>query len=620
MANGSLSGVVRQVERLFHQGTATGLAEGQLLERFIARGDDVAFEAIVARHGPTVLRVCRQLLSDPNDVDDAFQATFLVLVRKAGAIHQQDALGGWLYGVAHRVAVRARHQASRSPRFGCQVAQVDDPCRLERSELREAIHEEVSRLPEKYRVPIILCYLEGLSHVEAAERLRWPVGTVRGRMARGRDLLRSRLTRRGVTLSTAAIGWFMASEGRSASVPRSLAESTLRGASRCAHKSSLAGTVSAQAIALTDGVLTAMLWNKLKLAAVALTASFVITAGVGVFAQQGPATKPAPENKRRLAQAPAEKGQPGQTTTTPAARSDGERTKTVEVADPSQAGRSDPRNAAKADEPTRREQMATELSEQQAQVELLEIEVESGKEELRELRKLFRTKDLDMDRPLVNIAARDREILEKQRGADLDRLAERLRDREKRFVVQLQDLAKLKRDAEQLEAGLRERATLGVAQAKSGRVSSRASETGDTGEGGLLTQIEEDRLDLELLKLTVESEHSSLLQAHRTLNQIESGATGLGYGGGPGQPSKEEIEKARQERLRTQSERVETLRKKYLTDKVRLSKAEQELAHLEAKAGTRVRTAETKSETADRLEAVEKKLDRLIEAIDKSKK
>src|SRR5277367_2620402 len=163
---GPFSGaLIHQLERLFQHGTAIGLTEGQLLERFVGCNDEAAFEALIARHGPMVLGVCRQFLRDPNDVDDAFQATFLVLVRKAGTLRRRDLLGNWLYGVAHRVATRSRVLAAkrmaRAPHGqdaierldaddGTTVAIREDPDEPE-PEPSPWLHEEVRRLPEKYR-------------------------------------------------------------------------------------------------------------------------------------------------------------------------------------------------------------------------------------------------------------------------------------------------------------------------------------------------------------------------------------------------------------------------------------------------------------------------------------
>jgi RNA polymerase sigma factor (sigma-70 family) len=188
--------VVRQFQRLLEPGTVAGLTECQVLERFAERGDPVAFEAIVARHGPMVFTVCRQLLRDPNDVDDAFQGTFLIFIKKAGTLRQPDQLGPWLYGVAYRVALRARKRR-RKQELPEDLAGPRIAFPAEDNEQLEALHCEIQRLPEKYRVPIVLCCIEGLSHDEAARRLDWPVGTVHGRLSRARELLRNRFSRRG---------------------------------------------------------------------------------------------------------------------------------------------------------------------------------------------------------------------------------------------------------------------------------------------------------------------------------------------------------------------------------------------------------------------------------------
>ena len=178
--NGTL---IHQLERLFHHGTAIGLTEGELLERFVRGNDEAAFEALIARHGPMVLGVCRQFLRDPNDVDDAFQATFLVLVRRAGTLRRRDLLGNWLYGVAHRVAMRSRalaaRRSARAPAWSRRRSNAWTPPSA--GEWRRALpgldpepgpwlHEEVRRLPEKYRTLVLLCYFEGLTHEQTAAR------------------------------------------------------------------------------------------------------------------------------------------------------------------------------------------------------------------------------------------------------------------------------------------------------------------------------------------------------------------------------------------------------------------------------------------------------------------
>jgi RNA polymerase sigma factor (sigma-70 family) len=286
MVNGQFSAVLRQIHRLLTSGSVAGLSEGQLLERFVARRDEVAFEALVARHGPMVLGVCRRWLRDPNDVEDAFQATFLVLVRKAGTLRRHDLLGNWLYGVAHRVALRARTSAAR--RHAREIDGVEalaspvesDP---DRSEVCGLLQDEVARLPEKYRAPIVLCYLEGLTHEEAAEALRWPVGTVKGRLSRARALLRTRLSRRGLSGPGEAVDDHLR-RGGPAVVPAWLLDSTVRAATTfAAREAAVAGLISAQAAAWAEGVLHAMFLTQLKTVVVVLCAG-IVTTGAGVLA------------------------------------------------------------------------------------------------------------------------------------------------------------------------------------------------------------------------------------------------------------------------------------------------------------------------------------------------
>jgi RNA polymerase sigma factor (sigma-70 family) len=210
------------------------MTDGQLIERFLTRGDQAAFESLVARHGPMVLGVCRQVLGDLHDAEDAFQATFLVLARSAGQIVKREVLGSWLYGVAYRIAVRARVDAAGRHARERPIAEVvavgaDDD--RDRRELQAVLHEEVNRLPEKYRSPIVLCYLEGQTHEEAAEALCWPVGTVKGRLARARALLQTRLGHRGLavpaTFCVAAL-----SQGTAAGVSPALVAVTVETAVR----------------------------------------------------------------------------------------------------------------------------------------------------------------------------------------------------------------------------------------------------------------------------------------------------------------------------------------------------------------------------------------------------
>ena len=208
MAGGPSVAVLRDIQTLFDTGTASGLSDRQLLERFAGRRDasaEAAFEVLVLRHGPMVLRVCHNVLGDATDAQDAFQATFLVLVRRSGSIRRLESLGSWLYGVACRVAARARVDAARrraaERRGALRVVQAVDSSGAgepDRAEFGPVIQEEVRRLPEKYRAVVALCYWQGLTQEQAATQLGCPLGTVRSRLARARDRLHRRLTHRGL--------------------------------------------------------------------------------------------------------------------------------------------------------------------------------------------------------------------------------------------------------------------------------------------------------------------------------------------------------------------------------------------------------------------------------------
>ncbi len=235
-----------------------------------------------------VLGVCRAALDDPHDVEDAFQATFLVLVRKAASLRDRSQLGPWLYGVARKVALRARSEAiRRRSRELREVETGSTPVATLDAELRELqslVREEVDRLPSHDRMAVVFCYLEGLTHEEAAERLGWPVGTVKTRLSRARAKLRDRLGRRGVTLPAV----FASSPPGNLvnGVPPSLIASTTLAASRLAAGQTLtAGIISAQAISLMEGVIDAMFATKLKIAAAALAATCAV-AVPGVMAYQ----------------------------------------------------------------------------------------------------------------------------------------------------------------------------------------------------------------------------------------------------------------------------------------------------------------------------------------------
>jgi RNA polymerase sigma factor (sigma-70 family) len=277
--------LLQNLDLLLNAGPVAGLSDAQLLARFVARhgeSSEIAFAAIVARHGAMVLGVCRHVLRDPHEVSDAFQATFVVLVRRAWSVRVSDSLAPWLYCVAYRVATRARSKLNR--RRGRETDSVDSltapPSRdAERDELLRLLHEELNRLPEKYRAPVVLCHLEGRTHEEAARLLRCPVGTVSGRLSRARDLLRSRLSRRGITAPVGVIPMIQDAAGV---LPDAL------GAAR--------GIVSHRVDHLARGVLTAMRWNTVKTWLVGASAVGLMALGAGYVAGQAPRPK-GPQNK-----------------------------------------------------------------------------------------------------------------------------------------------------------------------------------------------------------------------------------------------------------------------------------------------------------------------------------
>jgi len=278
-----VSGTIRG---LLESGTALGATDGELLGRFVGRRDEAAFAALVERHGPMVLRACRSLLGDDHDALDAFQATFLVLARKGGSLWVRDSLGPWLHRVARRAANRARRDRDRRRAAERRAAEAA-PSRsvaLEpgRDDLAAAVQEEVDRLPERFRVAVVLCELEGLTSAEAAATLGLPVGTVASRLSRGRDRLRDRLRRRGLDPKAGAAPVVL---------PAGLAEATASAAARFLPTTAAPPGVAA---ALAIGVLRAMSRNDVWRAAALALALGASTSGVLALAARGGASEEPP--------------------------------------------------------------------------------------------------------------------------------------------------------------------------------------------------------------------------------------------------------------------------------------------------------------------------------------
>jgi len=244
-------------------------SDGELLESFVSRRDPDAFAALMKRHGPMVLGVCRRVLLNEADAEDAFQATFLVLVRKAASVRPRRMVGNWLYGVAYSTALKARAMSIKRVTKEREAAarQRTDDAGETWEQLHPLLDEELKALPDIYRAAIVLCDLEGKSIKEAAQQLGCPPATVGTRLSRGRSLLARRLARHGLTLSGGAIAMMIAQNATASVVPSGLMNSTVKAATLfAAGQVVCAGVISAKVVALTDGVLKSLLLTKVKLA------------------------------------------------------------------------------------------------------------------------------------------------------------------------------------------------------------------------------------------------------------------------------------------------------------------------------------------------------------------
>jgi RNA polymerase sigma-70 factor (ECF subfamily) len=297
MAHSQLTGVLRHLRRAAAPHDR-GMTDRQLLERFLATREEAAFEALLRRHGPMVLGICRRVLRSLHAAEDAFQATFIVLICKASSVASRESVGSWLYGVAYRTAQKARVSAARRRTKEQQMArpealpETDDGWEA----LRPLLDAELGRLPDKYREPVVLCDLQGLTRKEAARRLGCPEGTVSGRLSRARALLAKRLARHGVALTGGAVALALAQGAASACVPAPLMGSTVRAAALVAAGHAVAGALSGPAAALTEGVLQTMSLSKVKLTLAVVAAVGLLVAGWGVY--QGHAAPPQPEGTK----------------------------------------------------------------------------------------------------------------------------------------------------------------------------------------------------------------------------------------------------------------------------------------------------------------------------------
>jgi RNA polymerase sigma factor (sigma-70 family) len=290
MPVGRMNAVLRNLHAAAFAHGAGGVTDEHLLQRYVADRDEVAFEGLLRRHGPMVLGVCRRVLRNDADAEDAFQATFLVLVRKAAAVRPRGLVGNWLYGVAYRTSMKARamnaKRRSKEKSAGRPARATDlAPC-----DLQAVIDQEVSRLPDKYRATLVLCDIEGKTRAEAARQIGCPDGTVATRLVKARTLLARSLTRRGVTLSAGGVAVVLGQRA-SAQVPASLLEITMKAAtSFAAGPAAAAGVIPATVVALTEGVLQTMSRNQIRTLAVLLLTAGALAGGT-FFLSASPQTQ-----------------------------------------------------------------------------------------------------------------------------------------------------------------------------------------------------------------------------------------------------------------------------------------------------------------------------------------
>ncbi|HEV3118468.1 MAG TPA: sigma-70 family RNA polymerase sigma factor, partial [Gemmataceae bacterium] len=280
MAASKMSRFVQHLHRAVLLRDGAGLTDGQLLHDYLSRHEEAALAALVRRHGPMVWGVCRRVVRNYHDAEDAFQATFLVLVRRAASITSPELLANWLYGVAHQTALKARATTAKRRARERQVNNMPEPAATEGDlwhDLQPLLDQELNRLPDKYRVAIVICDLEGKTRKEAACLLGVPLGTLAARVARGRAMLTKRLARHGLVVSGGLLATILA-KNAAAGVPTAVVGSTIKAVTLvAAGQTAAAGVISVKAAALMGGVLKSMLLTKLKL----VTAVLVVVALLG---------------------------------------------------------------------------------------------------------------------------------------------------------------------------------------------------------------------------------------------------------------------------------------------------------------------------------------------------
>jgi RNA polymerase sigma factor (sigma-70 family) len=285
MAGEQASMVLKHIRSLAAAGIGSSVADDELLERFVRQRDESAFAALVHRHGPIVHSVCRRVLNHEQDAEDACQAVFLILARRAASVRKRASLGSWLHGVAFRTAANLQREIRRRQAREKAIANVPrtDAGEMSWRELRAVLDEELQRMPEKFQSPLILCYLEGKTRDEAARDLGWSVGALRGRIERGRELLKRRLQRRGLDLSAGLLGTLATGNALKAAMPASLVSRIVNAGTLMVRGAGLRPTVPARVIALTEGMVKAMFLTKVKIAAALVLVGGIVVLATGLF-------------------------------------------------------------------------------------------------------------------------------------------------------------------------------------------------------------------------------------------------------------------------------------------------------------------------------------------------
>lgn len=315
MADGPLYNVLHYLAGMTAAQTLAEAADGELLARFTGQRDQAAFTALLRRHGPMVLNVCRRVLGQTEDAEDVFQAVFLLLARKAASIRKREAVASWLYGVAYRLASKARARRQCRHHHEKRAGLRRQPHRQSEvnaawQQVQATLDEALWKLPEKYRAALILCYLEEKSHEESARQLGCPLATLRSRLTRGREKLRTVLVRSGLDLSASGFVALMASNSVQGALPPSLGQNTLRSAARFAAGESIHRVASSAVAHLVEGGLRTMLMSKFKLGFVVLAAA-LLTTGAGIAAYQAlAAPQPAVQQDENGAAAVRERSKP----------------------------------------------------------------------------------------------------------------------------------------------------------------------------------------------------------------------------------------------------------------------------------------------------------------------